>query len=194
MTSTRASGVRRAACEEGSAIFDCGAQGERHGLRGAGSRRQRVRPDLKSYGEVRESVEASAGESADQLFEPRKDMLSECRRCRYGGRQSRPNDIELAQALVDSLHQTATGTNPPAFERAVCDAFAGVRRDARRRQRGARRLHRRAAGPAGLSRDDRMQDSDGVVTQPYAVEASKYRDPYRAVRGADRSGVRRATK
>lgn len=96
-----------------------------------------------------------------------------------------PQDPPIApptQALIDRLAQTVRGSDPAAFELAVCDAFA---------QLGFRTTH-----VGGHQNPDGYADAQlgtlgyrvmlecktgaGDVTNPDAVEASKYRAPYDA--------------
>ena len=93
-----------------------------------------------------------------------------------------PPVAQQTQAIIDRLAQTVRGSDPAAFEIAVCDAFA---------QLGFRTTH-----VGGHQNPDGYADAQlgtlgyrvmlecktgaGDVTNPDAVEASKYREPYNA--------------
>ena len=75
-----------------------------------------------------------------------------------------------AQALAARLATTATGSDPAAFEVAVCDAFAhipGGYGDA-------------ILGPLGYRVMFECKTGKGNVTQPDAFEAAKYKDAFHA--------------
>ncbi|HET6895470.1 MAG TPA: hypothetical protein VFH72_08855 [Candidatus Baltobacteraceae bacterium] len=86
------------------------------------------------------------------------------------------------QALIDRLAQTVRGSDPAAFELAVCDAFA---------QLGFRTTHvgghqnpdgyaDAQLGTLGYRVMLECKTGEGDVTNPDAVEASKYREPFNA--------------
>jgi len=94
----------------------------------------------------------------------------------------RPPAIADADALVARLRATSTGADPAQFEEAVCAAFAAL---------GfvATHVGGEAApdgyldaplGPAGYRVMLECKTAGRNVAQPDAVEASKYREPYRA--------------
>jgi len=90
------------------------------------------------------------------------------------------------QALIDRLETTSTGTDPAAFEIAVCDAFAHL---------GFAATHVGGHGAPDGYADAQLgvlgyrvmlecKTAKGVVTQPDCVEASKYNAAYNAQCGA----------
>ncbi len=86
------------------------------------------------------------------------------------------------QALMDRLERTSTGTDPAAFEIAVCDAFAHL---------GFAATHLGGHGAPDGYADAQLgvlgyrvmlecKTAKGVVTQPDCVEASKFNPAYNA--------------
>ncbi|HEV7180429.1 MAG TPA: hypothetical protein VGN11_11180, partial [Candidatus Baltobacteraceae bacterium] len=86
------------------------------------------------------------------------------------------------QALIDRLATTASGSDPAAFEVAVCDAFAHLGFAAT--HVGGNKAPDGYAdaqlGPLAYRIMIECKTAKGDVAQPDAFEAAKYRDPYNA--------------
>jgi len=93
----------------------------------------------------------------------------------------RPPDPQ-AQALVDRLTATATGSNPAAFEVAVCDAFAhmGFLTNHVGGNKAPDGYGDAILGPLGYRVMFECKTGKGNVTQPDAFEAAKYKDAFHA--------------
>jgi len=87
-----------------------------------------------------------------------------------------------AQALVARLTTTATGSNPAAFEVAVCDAFAhmGFLTNHVGGNKAPDGYGDAILGPLGYRVMFECKTGKGNVTQPDAFEAAKYKDAFRA--------------
>ncbi|MBV9718345.1 MAG: hypothetical protein JOZ77_03440 [Candidatus Eremiobacteraeota bacterium] len=94
---------------------------------------------------------------------------------------STPED-EAADALCERLEATATGDNPAAFEAAVCDAFAhlGFLTQHLGQYEQPDGIADAILGPLGYRLTLECKTAKSVVTQPDALEASKFREPYAA--------------
>jgi hypothetical protein len=93
----------------------------------------------------------------------------------------RPPDPQ-AQALVDRLTATATGSSPAAFEVAVCDAFAhmGFLTNHVGGNKAPDGYGDAILGPLGYRVMFECKTGKGNVTQPDAFEAAKYKDAFHA--------------
>jgi DNA primase len=93
----------------------------------------------------------------------------------------RPPDPQ-AQALVDRLQTTATGSDPAAFEVAVCDAFAhmGFLTNHVGGNKAPDGYGDAILGPLGYRVMFECKTGKGNVTQPDAFEAAKYKDAFHA--------------
>ena len=93
----------------------------------------------------------------------------------------RPPDPQ-AQALVDRLTATATGSDPAAFEVAVCDAFAhmGFLTNHVGGNKAPDGYGDAILGPLGYRVMFECKTGKGNVTQPDAFEAAKYKDAFHA--------------
>ncbi len=93
----------------------------------------------------------------------------------------RPPDPQ-AQALVARLHATATGSDPTAFEVAVCDAFAhmGFLTNHVGGNKAPDGYGDAILGPLGYRVMFECKTAKGNVTQPDAFEAAKYKDAFNA--------------
>ena len=87
-----------------------------------------------------------------------------------------------AQALVDRLTATATGSDPAAFEVAVCDAFAhmGFLTNHVGGNKAPDGYGDAILGPLGYRVMFECKTGKGNVTQPDAFEAAKYKDAFHA--------------
>jgi hypothetical protein len=87
-----------------------------------------------------------------------------------------------AQALVDRLTATATGSDPSAFEVAVCDAFAhmGFLTTHVGTYKAPDGYGDAILGPLGYRVMFECKTAKGNVTQPDAFEAAKYKDAFKA--------------
>jgi hypothetical protein len=87
-----------------------------------------------------------------------------------------------AQALVARLTTTATGSDPAAFEVAVCDAFAhmGFLTNHVGGNKAPDGYGDAILGPLGYRVMFECKTGKGNVTQPDAFEAAKYKDAFRA--------------
>jgi bifunctional non-homologous end joining protein LigD len=97
-------------------------------------------------------------------------------------RQSQPPEDEAASALCERLETTATGDDPTAFETAVCDAFAhlGFLTQHFGQYEQPDGIADAILGTLGYRLTLECKTAKSVVTQPDAVEASKFREPYGA--------------
>jgi hypothetical protein len=95
--------------------------------------------------------------------------------------QTQPDDA-AADALCERLETTAVGEVPEAFEAAVCDAFAHLGFLAQHLGQYERPdgIADAILGPLGYRLTIECKTAKSVVTQPDAVEASKFREPYDA--------------
>ena len=93
----------------------------------------------------------------------------------------RPPDPQ-AQALADRLTATATGSDPAAFEVAVCDAFAhmGFLTNHVGGNKAPDGYGDAILGPLGYRVMFECKTGKGNVTQPDAFEAAKYKDAFHA--------------
>jgi DNA primase len=93
----------------------------------------------------------------------------------------RPPDPQ-AQALVDRLTATAAGSDPAAFEVAVCDAFAhmGFLTNHVGGNKAPDGYGDAILGPLGYRVMFECKTGKGNVTQPDAFEAAKYKDAFHA--------------
>ena len=87
-----------------------------------------------------------------------------------------------AQALVDRLTATATGSDSAAFEVAVCDAFAhmGFLTNHLGQYKAPDGYGDAILGPLGYRVMFECKTGKGNVTQPDAFEAAKYKDAFHA--------------
>lgn len=92
-----------------------------------------------------------------------------------------PSD-EAADALRERLETTSTAQDPAAFEAAVCDAFAhlGFLTQHLGQYEQPDGLADAVLGPLGYRLTLECKTAKSVVTQPDALEASKFREPYNA--------------
>lgn len=92
-----------------------------------------------------------------------------------------PHD-EAADALCARLETTATGQDPTAFEAAVCDAFAhlGFLTQHMGQYEQPDGIADAILGTLGYRVTIECKTAKSVVTQPDAVEAAKFREPYGA--------------
>lgn len=96
-------------------------------------------------------------------------------------RRQMPED-EAAASLCARLESTATGQDPAAFETAVCDAFAhlGFLTQHLGQYEKPDGIADAILGPLGYRLTLECKTAKSVVTQPDALEASKFRDAYGA--------------
>ncbi len=94
----------------------------------------------------------------------------------------KPPDDEAADALCARLETTSTGQDPAAFEAAVCDAFAhlGFLTQHFGQYEQPDGIADAILGPLGYRLTLECKTAKSVVTQPDALEASKFREPYHA--------------
>lgn len=92
-----------------------------------------------------------------------------------------PRD-EAAEALCERLETTSTAQDPAAFETAVCDAFAhlGLLTQHLGQYEQPDGIADAILGPLGYRLTLECKTAKSVVTQPDALEASKFREPYHA--------------
>ncbi len=91
-------------------------------------------------------------------------------------------DDEAAPALIARLRNTVSGDDPAAWEAAVCDAFAhvGFRAQHIGGHKAPDGIIDAQLGPIGYRAMVECKTGAGVVTQPDAVEASKWAGQYNA--------------
>ncbi len=87
-----------------------------------------------------------------------------------------------ADALFERLESTSTAQDPAAFETAVCDAFAhlGFLTQHLGQYEQPDGIADAILGPLGYRLTLECKTAKSVVTQPDALEASKFREPYHA--------------
>jgi hypothetical protein len=95
-----------------------------------------------------------------------------------------PTVDDATQALCARLDETGSGDNPAAFEIAVCDAFAhlGFVTQHYGAQAQPDGIADAILGPLGYRVTIECKTAKGVVTQPDAAEAAKFRDAFHAQR------------
>lgn len=86
------------------------------------------------------------------------------------------------QAIIDRLNETVQGADPTAFELAVCDAFAHLGFNATHvgGHQNPDGYADAQLGVLGYRTMIECKTGDGIVHNPDAVEASKYKAPYGA--------------
>ncbi|HEY2475411.1 MAG TPA: hypothetical protein VGI19_11495 [Candidatus Cybelea sp.] len=96
--------------------------------------------------------------------------------------QREPEEDGAAAALCERLETTAVGDVPAAFEAAVCDAFAhiGFLTQHLGQYEQPDGIADAILGPLGYRLTIECKTAKSVVTQPDALEASKFREPYDA--------------
>ncbi|MBV9028298.1 MAG: hypothetical protein JO311_06735 [Candidatus Eremiobacteraeota bacterium] len=96
--------------------------------------------------------------------------------------QNQPPDDGAVTELCRRLETTATGDDPAAFEAAVCDAFArlGFLTQHLGQYEQPDGIANAILGTLGYRLMLECKTAKSVVTQPDAVEASKFREPYNA--------------
>ena len=96
--------------------------------------------------------------------------------------QHQPAEDEAAEALCERLETTAVGDVPAAFEAAVCDAFAqlGFLTEHLGQYERPDGIADAILGPLGYRLTIECKTAKSIVTQPDALEASKFREPYEA--------------
>jgi hypothetical protein len=93
-----------------------------------------------------------------------------------------PPGDEAAGALCERLDTTSTAQDPAAFEAAVCDAFAhlGFLTQHLGQYEQPDGIADAILGPLGYRLTLECKTAKSIVTQPDALEASKFREAYRA--------------